>query len=152
VLNRDAVIAYCSGNENVLTDEFINYPYEKSNRHKVKLIQRDVTGTSTMGTEMRVSTYNVFHSDGIKDNDLVLMCNDTRTANYWIQSISSKYLSRINFPGGSIEFTYVMITEYKTSQKVLSGIVVKDYQGNVVKRFQLLTERFGETTLFERCT
>lgn len=144
VLNRDAVIAYCSGNENVLTDEFINYPYEKSNRHKVKLIQRDVTGTSTMGTEMRVSTYNVFHSDGIKDNDLVLMCNDTRTANYWIQSISSKYLSRINFPGGSIEFTYVMITEYKTSQKVLSGIVVKDYQGNVVKRFQLLTERFGE--------
>ena len=73
VLNRDAVIAYCSGNENVLTYEFINYPYEKSNRHKVKLIQRDVTGTSTMGTEMRVSTYNVFHSDGIKDNDLVLM-------------------------------------------------------------------------------
>ena len=39
----------------------------------MKLIQRDVTGTSTMGTEMRVSTYNVFHSDGIKDNDLVLM-------------------------------------------------------------------------------
>lgn len=144
VLNRDVVIPYCNGKENVLTDEFINYPYEKSNGRKVKLVQRDVTGTSTMGTEMRVSTYNVFHSDGIKDNDLVLMCNDTRTTSYWIQSISSKYLSRINFPGGSIEFTYVMIAEYQTSQKVLNGIVIKDYLGNVVKRFQLLTERFGE--------
>ncbi|WP_276806147.1 hypothetical protein [Bacteroides stercorirosoris] len=142
--NGDATIAYCNGKENVLTDEFINYPYEKSNGRKVKLIQRDVTGTSTVGTEMRISTYNVFHSDGIKDNDLVLMCNDTRTTNYWIQSISSKYLSRINFPGGSIEFTYAMITEYQTSQKVLNGIVIKDYLGNVVKRFQLLTERFGE--------
>lgn len=144
VLNADPVIAYCHGNENVLTDESIDYPYEKSNGRKVKLIQRDVTGTSTVGTEMRVSTYNVFHSDGIKDNDLVLMCNDTRTTNYWIQSISSKYLSRINFPGGSIEFTYTMITEYQTSQKVLKEIVVKDYRGDVVKRFQLLTERFGE--------
>lgn len=142
--NGDATIAYCNGKENVLTDEFINYPYEKSNGRKVKLIQRDVTGTSTVGTEMRISTYNVFHSDGIKDNDLVLMCNDTRTTNYWIQSISSKYLSRINFPGGSIEFTYAMITEYQTSQKVLNGIVIKDYLGNVVKRFQLLTERFSE--------
>lgn len=123
--NGDATIAYCNGKENVLTDEFINYPYEKSNGRKVKLIQRDVTGTSTVGTEMRISTYNVFHSDGIKDNDLVLMCNDTRTTNYWIQSISSKYLSRINFPGGSIEFTYAMITEYQTSQKVLNGIVIK---------------------------
>ena len=142
--NGDATIAYCNGKENVLTDEFINYPYEKSNGRKVKLIQRDVTGTSTVGTEMRISTYNVFHSDGIKDNDLVLMCNDTRTTNYWIQSISSKYLSRINFPGGSIEFTYAMITEYQTSQKVLNGIVIEDYLGNVVKRFQLLTERFSE--------
>lgn len=144
VLNTDPVIAYCNGSENVLTDEFINYPYEKSNGRKVKLIQRDVTGTSTAGTEMRVSTYNVFHSDGAKDNDLVLMCNDTRTTNYWIQSITSKYLSRINFPGGSVEFTYVMLTEYQTRQKVLNGIIIKDNQGNVIKRFQLLTARFGE--------
>lgn len=143
-LNFDDRIAYCNGEENVPTDEFINYPYDKSNRCKAKLIQRDVTGTSTVGTEVRVSTYNVFYGDGIKDNDLVLMCNDTRSTNYSIQTITSKYPSRINFPGGSVEFTYVRLTEYQTAQKILNGIVVKDNGGNVIKRFQFLTEKFGD--------
>lgn len=136
-LNYD--IAYCNGQEHIPSGD----ASENTVIRKAKLIQRDVISQVPGGADLKVTINKVHRSNEAVKNELTEMC-DNRNVSYWQQTITSKYLSRIHFPGGSVEFTYVMITPYDIAQKVLNGIIVKDVSGSVVKRFQLLSEPMGE--------
>lgn len=125
---------YCIGDDPLQDDSAVK---------GVTLVQHDVTGPATGGTEAKITVNDVQPGTGTANNGLIERCNN-RSISYWEQQITSRYPSRITFPGGSIEFAYVRATLYLTAQKILSGIVVKDSDGNVVRRFHLLSEPVGE--------
>lgn len=129
-------VFYCNGGENANTDESIAY---KGNTHdrKVKLVKRDVNGN-----DAKVTTYEVLGGSKEKRNDLLEMC-DFRSDNVWKQTINYQYVSRIVFPGGTIEFIYTQISAYFTAEEVLTGIVVKNNKGDVVKQFHLISDEIG---------
>lgn len=118
-------------------------PLDDSAVKGVTLVQHDVMGLASGGTDMRITVNDVLPGNGHTSNGLVERCNN-RSTNYWEQRITSRYPSRITFPGGSIEFTYIRATLYLTAQKILNNIVIKDSNDNVIRRFQLLSEPIGE--------
>lgn len=58
------------------------------------------------------------------------------------KSFSTKYpqlnrLTKITFDGGSVEFIYGLDRQDITGEKALTKIVIKDYNGNIIKNFNL---------------
>lgn len=131
------MIPYCYGQEDINSDTIAQNDVVSG----VKLLKRDAYG-QTFPTDIKVTINKVHRGTGDGPNPLTEMC-DYSSTNFWEQTIRSRYLSRISFPGGSVEFTYVMLTPYENAQKVLSAIQVKDGEGRVVKRFELKSELLG---------
>lgn len=129
-------VPYCDGRENVYTDESLAFEGKIYN-NKVKLVKHDVDGIYA-----RTSTSHVYGGNRGEGNDLFEMC-DYRGENSWKQTISHKYLSRISFPGGHVEFTYTQITSYYTSEKALTGITVRNNKGDIIKQYHLISNAIG---------
>lgn len=134
-------IDYWNGMETISTDEFSPSFVQQ----RVKLVQRDVKGRTSSSPQMETSIYYVDEGNGRDNNPLKPLCDEHRRfTSYWTQTVSTRHLKKITFPGGSMEFTYMEIMPYQTARKYLNAIVVKNDRGEVVRRFQLVNSRYGE--------